>query len=238
MVAPSVLVMKRVVRNKIPQTNNVDPVSEIIRRYDSSQKAKIKAYADQKSYVKPCDITLGDPVLVKRLLAKSKGMSVYKPNPMMVVKVKGSMITAKNADTTVSRNSSFFKKLTGMIPCEKNDTDLVSKHQKEFPNQSYNPKVNIPDLTPSKHQKESPSQPHDPKVNIQTLPHQCRKAGLKVKIHKDHNLVTRIMVTVLYETSHNLLTNRKLSMNHPHYVDLQEDIFLGKCWTYKSIRTV
>ena len=168
-VAPSVLLMKRVARNKIPQTNNVDPVSEIIRRYDSSQKAKIKAYAEQKSYVKPCDITLGDPVLVKRPFVKSKGMSVYNPNPMMVVKVKGSMITAKNADTTVSRNSSFFKKLTGMIPCEENDTDLVSKHQKEFPNQPYNPKVNIPDLTSSKHQKESPSQPHNPKVNIPDL---------------------------------------------------------------------
>ena len=31
-VAPNVLLMKRAVRNKIPQANNVDPVSEIIRK--------------------------------------------------------------------------------------------------------------------------------------------------------------------------------------------------------------
>jgi hypothetical protein len=34
-VAPSVLLMKRAVRNKIRQTNNVDLVSEIIRKRDS-----------------------------------------------------------------------------------------------------------------------------------------------------------------------------------------------------------
>jgi hypothetical protein len=73
---------------------------------------KIKAYADKKCYVKPSDISLGDSVLVKRPFTMSKGSTVYNPNPMTVVKTKGSMITVKNADASVTRNSSFFKKLT------------------------------------------------------------------------------------------------------------------------------
>ena len=75
-VAPSVLLMKRAVRNKIPQIKNVDPIAEIIRKHDSIQKMKIKAYADSKGYVKLGDIILGDSVLVKRPFTRSKGMSV------------------------------------------------------------------------------------------------------------------------------------------------------------------
>jgi hypothetical protein len=87
--------MKRAVRNQIPQANNIDPVSKIIQRRDLSQKMKIKAYVDKKCYVKPSDINFGDSVLVKRPFTMSKGSTVYDPNPMMVVKMKGSMITAK-----------------------------------------------------------------------------------------------------------------------------------------------
>ena len=56
-VAPAVLLLKRPVRNKLPQANHIDPVSEIIRERASSQKSKIKLYADNKAYVKPCTIS-------------------------------------------------------------------------------------------------------------------------------------------------------------------------------------
>jgi hypothetical protein len=79
----------------IPQANNVDPVSKVIRKRDLSQKVKIKAYANKKWYVKPSDINLGDSVLVKRPFTMSKGSTVYDPNSMTVVKTKGSMITAQ-----------------------------------------------------------------------------------------------------------------------------------------------
>ena len=65
-VAPAVLLLKRPVRNKLPQANNIYPVAEIVRERDSSQKFKIKAHADCKSYVKPCTISPGETVLVKR----------------------------------------------------------------------------------------------------------------------------------------------------------------------------
>ncbi len=71
-VAPSVLLMKRAVCSKIPQTENTDPISEVIHKHDLLPKAKIKAYADSKCYVKPCNITPGDTVLVKRHLQRVK----------------------------------------------------------------------------------------------------------------------------------------------------------------------
>lgn len=110
-VAPAVLLFKRPVRNKLPQANHADPVAEIVRERDSSQKSKIKAHADSKAYVKPCTISPGETVLVKRPFSVSKGRSVYDPTPMTVVSKKGSMITAESENHTVTRNSSFFKSL-------------------------------------------------------------------------------------------------------------------------------
>ena len=99
--------MKRAVRNKIPQANTADPMSEIIQKYDSLQKMKIKSYADNKHYVKPCNISLGDSVLVKRQFTMAKGSTVYNPDPMTVVQRKGSMITAKNENTTLYSHEKF-----------------------------------------------------------------------------------------------------------------------------------
>ena len=80
-VAPAVLLLKRPVRNELPQANHIDPVAEIIPERDSSQKLKMKAHADNKAYVKPCNISLGEAVLVKRPFSVSKVGTVYDPIP-------------------------------------------------------------------------------------------------------------------------------------------------------------
>ena len=108
-VAPAVLLLKRPVRNKLPQANHIDPVAEIARECSSSQKLKMKAHADNKACVKPCNISPGETALVKRPFSGSKGGTVYDPTPMTVVSKKGSMITAEGENRTVTRNSSFFK---------------------------------------------------------------------------------------------------------------------------------
>ena len=111
-VAPSVLLLGRATRNKLPQIKSLDPVAEIIRRKDSSQKQKIKAYADNKSYVTPCTIRPGESVLVKKSYTASKSDLPYNSTPMTVVSKKGSMITAQgDGQPQITRNSSFFKKL-------------------------------------------------------------------------------------------------------------------------------
>lgn len=111
-VAPAVLLLKSPVCNKLPQANHIDPVSEIICEHDSSQKSKIKLHADNMTYMKPCTISLGKTVLVKRPFSVSKGGTVYDPTPLTVVDKKGSMITAQNENRTVTRNTSFFKRLS------------------------------------------------------------------------------------------------------------------------------
>ena len=69
----------------------------------------MKAHADNKAYVKPCNISPCEAVLVKRPYSVSKGGTVFDPIPMTVVSKKGSMITAEGENRTVTRNSSFFK---------------------------------------------------------------------------------------------------------------------------------
>ena len=93
-VSPSTLFLKRTVRNKLPQVPTADPVSDIVRKYDSRQKSKMKMYADSKNYVKHSDIKVGDTVLVKRPFNTQKGNTPYIPAPMTVTKVKGTMMTA------------------------------------------------------------------------------------------------------------------------------------------------
>ncbi len=72
------------------------------------------------------------------------------------------MVTAKNADTTVSRNSSFFEKLTRAVPDDENETiDIppVTEHADEFPSPSCDERV--PHFTPPT--LENPVDDKDPK---------------------------------------------------------------------------
>jgi transposase InsO family protein len=110
-VAPATLFLKRAVKNKLPQTPQNDPIAEIVRKRDSQQKLRMKSYADGKRYVKPSDLEVGDPVLVKRPFNMVKGNTPYETEPLTITAKKGSMITAKGEGRCVTRNTSFFKKL-------------------------------------------------------------------------------------------------------------------------------
>lgn len=78
------------------------------------------------TYAKPCAISPGEAVLVKIPFTVSKGETAYDPNPMIVVGKKGSMITAGNENSTVTRNSSFFKSLDQSAINPENDKSLDS----------------------------------------------------------------------------------------------------------------
>ena len=155
-VDPAVLLLKRPVRNKLTQTNFVDPVSEIVRKRDLSQKSKFKAHAHSKVYVKPSTISPGETVLVKRPFTASKGATVYDPTPLTVVDKKGSMITAQNKNRMVTRNSSFFKTLDQSVikhdDDQSRDSGLDSpadiKHQQELP--AARTRAHASDPSPSK----------------------------------------------------------------------------------------
>ena len=109
-VAPSTLFLKRAVRNKLPQCAS----AEIVRKRDTDQKWKMKYHADLKNYNKPCDLSIGESVLVKRPFTASKSHTPYESNPMTIITRKVGMISAKtDQGRSVTRNSSFFKRLHG-----------------------------------------------------------------------------------------------------------------------------
>ena len=61
---PATLFHNRRVRNKLPCLPDHDPINDIVEKYDSQQKRKMKTYANKKIYVKPSDLKVGDTVLV------------------------------------------------------------------------------------------------------------------------------------------------------------------------------
>ena len=104
-VAPATALFGRPMKTKLPELTT--PRSDLeMRERDRSAKAKIKKHADNKRYVKPLTVT----VFVKRDDSKKKSDTPYNPRPHIVVKKRGSMVTAQNDDgVQVTRNSSFFK---------------------------------------------------------------------------------------------------------------------------------
>ena len=108
-VAPTIALFGRPMKTKLPEVTT--PYSDAaIRQRDQAAKAKMKEHADNKQYFKPSAIKEGDIVLVKRDETKKKGDTRYNPIPRTVIKSKGSMVTAENAEgVPVTRNSSFFK---------------------------------------------------------------------------------------------------------------------------------
>ena len=110
-VASATVLFGRPMKTKLPEVTT--PCSDAaIRQRDQAAKAKMKEHADNKRFVKPSAIKEGDIVLVKRDETKKKGDTPYNPITRTVIKTKGSMVTAKNAESVpVTKNSSFFKTL-------------------------------------------------------------------------------------------------------------------------------
>jgi len=110
-VALATLLFSRNVHAKFPQLTTEPKNREEISQRDSEQKAKMKAYADDKSYVKPSSLQIGSRVLVKNSPSKGKKSAMFNPKPYTVIKIKGSMITAERHGHRITRNSSYFKEI-------------------------------------------------------------------------------------------------------------------------------
>ena len=81
------------VKVKLPQVSVPTYDLEVIGR-DTTEKQKMKVYADSHQNAKPHHFRVGDPVLVKQ--KKSNKLSTpFDPKPYVIMKVKGSMIIAK-----------------------------------------------------------------------------------------------------------------------------------------------
>ena len=107
--APATAFFNGQLRTKLPAMHNDARDPPKIQETDQRAKEKIKKYADSKAYVKSSKIQAGDTVILKRDHSYCKSQTPYEPKPYKVTGCKGSMITARRGDKTVTRNSSFFK---------------------------------------------------------------------------------------------------------------------------------
>ena len=129
-VTPYRLLFGREPMTRIPQVSRVDevvqhdvgngrqapqPTSIIDQRAaanDAKAKEKQKTYADQRNHARSRHLAVGDHVMVRRDSRGNKLSSVFHPFTMVVVAVKGNMITAEGKYNRVTRNVSYFKRVT------------------------------------------------------------------------------------------------------------------------------
>ena len=96
---------------KLPELVPTSPSRSQFADTGLKKKEKMKEYADTAAKARPHSFKVGDTVLVRQRLV-NKLSSPYNKHPYTIVQIKGSMITARNATSYITRNSSQFKKVT------------------------------------------------------------------------------------------------------------------------------
>ena len=104
-VSPNKLMFGRELRGKFPEVKRQPkhPDDKVIHHSDKKQKLKMKQYAEKRRHKAVMKIKAGDTVLGKQK-RKHSLTPLYDPVPMVVIGVKGSMITAKNDVKIRTRN--------------------------------------------------------------------------------------------------------------------------------------
>ena len=85
-----------------------------VAQKDKEYKSKSKKYADKKRKAQFDDLEMGQ-IVYRKQKRTNKFMTSFSPDEMIVVGIKGSMITAKNSETgwETTRDRSFFIKKKG-----------------------------------------------------------------------------------------------------------------------------
>jgi hypothetical protein len=100
-------------KTKVPTLKPTTPYhhDKEVREHDRLKKEAMKRYADSKRYVKEHKVKTGDAVLVPQK-KKNKFTTPYRNMKYVVIKVKGSMITARNElGHIITRDASKMKKV-------------------------------------------------------------------------------------------------------------------------------
>ncbi|MES9882663.1 MAG: RNase H-like domain-containing protein [Sedimenticola sp.] len=108
-ISPAEALFSRKMKTTLPQFDT--PLNdESIRRKDGEMKQKAKMYTDIKRSANESQLSHGDYVLVKQQ-KKNKLSSYYNPEPGTVLEKKGSMVSVRVGDRTVTRDASHFRRL-------------------------------------------------------------------------------------------------------------------------------
>jgi len=123
-VSPFELMFDRKMKTKIPRFS-VPPshYRKYVKQRDAKTKQKNKQYADSRNKAKPSTLRPGDKVLVKQQV-RNKLDTPFSPIPGNVVSRKGSMITVRHKDRTLTRDASHFKPVLDLPPSRADNVDL------------------------------------------------------------------------------------------------------------------
>ena len=106
--APAEILLRYPFRGRIPEITK-SAHDEELRTRDTRAKQKMKEYRDCRNHTKK-ELRTGDTVLVKKL-GGNKISGYYDSIPLTITKIQGTMITAERQGYSVTRNSTFFKKV-------------------------------------------------------------------------------------------------------------------------------
>ena len=110
-ISPAEALFGRKIRTRLPEPEVTVPnIDAELRHNDFERKTKMKLYADNKRHTRVSDLQVGDSVLVRQP-KENKLTTPFNPQPLEVIQKKGSMITAGNSRRSITRNSSFFKRI-------------------------------------------------------------------------------------------------------------------------------
>ena len=115
---------------------------------DERQKEYIKNRADMRNRAKTSDLEPGDVVLVKQQ-KQNKLSTPFKPTPYQVQTKKGTMGTASDGHSCITRNSSFFKRIPSRFyrnerECDDNLSDVDHSDVVDIDNHDVQTEISTP----------------------------------------------------------------------------------------------
>ena len=124
-VSPAELPFNRKIRGQLPEMTKQSKVTDRHKEAtenNTRKKAIMKEYADWRRHVKIPDMKEGNVVLVKQPM-KNKLTPRYNPEPLVVTKVKWTLVEARNRNKSVTRNVSYFKPVKMPVPKSYDESD-------------------------------------------------------------------------------------------------------------------
>ena len=121
-------------------------------------------YADNRRHTKPCNLQPGDQVLIKQKRL-TKLTPPFSPDPYEITARKGSMLTARRGDHTITRNSSHFKKMK-----REPDTQLLEPEPDPDPYVQATPPDDIEVLSPPRTPTADLAVPGSPPAEMSSTP--------------------------------------------------------------------
>lgn len=135
--SPAELMFSRKIYTKIPTLSSVNKDTDhVIRKRDRHAKTRMKENADARHHARPSFLAIGDKVLYRQP-RHNKLTPSYNCNPHTVTHINGSMVTASNEGHSITRNSSFFKKINvntqHSTQCAGNDDEDITVVAQRYP---------------------------------------------------------------------------------------------------------